>query len=370
MNHPAAALSPVIDTSATDLSTPDFKTLEHAYQGDVYDPRRDVRNHYPMIAQQMLMNPDMRKGLTEMARDICDSGMYGYKANDAGLAAVRAVAIKGFAMGMDLPRALETIKVIHGTPTIRGPQALHLIRERTRGATLECEESTHDKCVWLLGRPGQNPKRFTSTRQQIERAKLDKKNDLWNVYPERMLKWHAFSEGAQELFGDVLMGCYITEEMGLQYEFDRHLDAAATQSESARKGGRRSKKSESKPKSEAKPAPQESDPPQNQSPPEDKPEPQAPPASPKATAEQKKLLGAKVNELAKIRGARFPTEDMPEEQSRLVKQEWDRTRKAVWEQVSKTALRGKVAKYESVTQDEANALLHHMDKLIAEAGEA
>jgi len=372
MTHGNRSTTTALRPVEAELVDNDPSAIEVAYQNDVYDPRRDVRNQYPMIAQRMLLDPEMREGLTQMARDVCDSGMFGFKAQDRDLAAVRMVAIKGFAMGMDLPRALETIKVIHGMPTIRGPQALHLIRERTRGATLECKESTRARAVWKLGRPGQKAKEFVATREQVEQAGLDKKNGLWNVYPERMLKWHAFSEGAQELFGDVLMGCYITEEIHLQARFDRDLDNAIEQSEAGPRGQGRPQARESRTKAKGgKGNSKKTEPKGNQKPAENKQsESSSVPSSPKANRNQLRTLSGKLGELARAQGYRQPAEGMDDEQAKLVKQEWDNQREILWEDVSKIALDGKVAKSESLTVAEFELLAKEMDRRIAEAGEA
>jgi hypothetical protein len=334
------ALTPVDVEVVSDPSA-----IEAAYADNVYDPRRDVRNQYPMIAQQMLLNPEMRKGLNEMASDVCSSGLYGFKNREADHASVRMVALKGFAMGMDLPRALETIKVIHGMPTIRGPQALHLIRERTRGAILDCVESTEERCEWKLARPGARAKTFCATREEVGRAGLPDRNDLWNRYPKRMLKWHAFSEGAQELFGDVLMGCYITEEINIEARFLNDLDNAVAKSERTKSSStstskRGSRKAAKKAGDKKQPAPGSKD-----------------PSSWRARDVDVKKLRARLSELVSLRGGRRPTEDMDEEQARLVKQERDNLRQSTWEAISKSALDGKVAKRESLTSEEVGLLL-------------
>lgn len=342
-NQPLS-LSPSLDAEIVSENSPDLRTIGDAYMEDIYDPRRDVRNKYPLIAQQILMNPVYREQLKEVANEVCVSGMYGYKNNEQSKSAVFMVALEGFAMGFDITRALKTIKVIHGQPTIRGPQALHLIRERTKNATLECVRGTKDECVWFLGRPNAKPKEFIATRDQVNAAGLPQKNDLWSKYPERLLKWHAFSEGAQELFGDVLMGCYISEEMDLEAQYERDLDTAISQDAAAR-GGRGIGRPAQKPtRKEQRPAEQHPGRVQQESHDPNRPSP-----------EQIKTLVKKLSELTEANGGKFPVEGTDGYDEAKVS--WDKLRTALWEDVSKAALDGKVAKRESLTIDEFNRML-------------
>jgi hypothetical protein len=412
MSYTNTALSPVIDAVPHVDSTIDPVALEAAYQNNIYDPRRDVRNQYPMIAQRMLLEPQMREGLNQLAHDVCDSNMFGYKPNARDIAAVRMVAIKGFSMGLDFSRALETIKVIHGMPTIRGPQALHLIRERARGAIVECLESTDKVAVWKLARPGEAPKEFRGTREQVDKAGLPNKNPLWNLYPERLLKWHAFSEGAQELFGDVLMGCYISEEMDLEAKFNRDLDAAVRQSQGQPRqldqgqGGQNNKpppnRSRSRPSGNNKQSDNRrqdatsgsssghapaaaarqraEDRKQKRSesadpPPEDG-DGDRDPRETKASRDQMKRLNRQLSALSEMTGGSPPAPPEAwdgdggfhpdnEEQRLAANKAWQDHRLGLWEEISKDVLEGKVAKSESLTVDEfekmSAAMLQRID---------
>jgi hypothetical protein len=65
-----------------------------------------------------------------------------------------------------------------------------------------------------MERPGWEPKEFTFTWEQAAAAGLTtKKDSAYTKYPARCLKWQAASEGAQEMFGDVLGGLYFQEEL-------------------------------------------------------------------------------------------------------------------------------------------------------------
>lgn len=165
---------------------------------------------------------------------IASAQMYGHKKSET----VAAAALKGMDMGMGFMESLDKIKVIHGTPTICGPKAKALIDQRLPGNRNECTESDDEKCIWIMRRPGREEKIFELTYEEVKH--LADRNDLWNTYPRRMLKWNCFSEGAQEIYGDVLGDMYLTEE----------LDGAplpSTETKSAPKRNRKSsKKSPSK----------------------------------------------------------------------------------------------------------------------------
>jgi len=78
--------------------------------------------------------------------------------------------------------------------------------------TLERSEEPYRVAVVETERDGRK-KEFRAYREEIERAGLPSKNPVWDSYPERCLKWHAVSEATQEVFGDLLAGAYLVEEM-------------------------------------------------------------------------------------------------------------------------------------------------------------
>jgi len=137
-------------------------------------------------------------------------------------------------MGMGFMESLDKIKVIHGTPTIRGPKAKALIDQRVPENRNECVESTDEKCVWVLRPPGRPEKEFVLTLDEVKH--LASKNGLWKTYPRRMLKWNCFSEGAQEIYGHVLGDLYLTEEL-------EGSDPAAVKPRSRTTGGKDKPKS-------------------------------------------------------------------------------------------------------------------------------
>lgn len=138
---------------------------------------------------------------------IAKANLYGHKTKES----VATAALKGMDMGLGFMESLDKIKMIFGTPTIGGPKAKALIDQRVPENKNVCVESTEEKCVWILRRPGKEEKEFTLTFEQVKH--LEQENDLWKTYRRRMLKWNCFSEGAQEIYGDVLGDLYLTEEL-------------------------------------------------------------------------------------------------------------------------------------------------------------
>jgi hypothetical protein len=133
---------------------------------------------------------------------ICKAGVYGHKSPET----VAVAALRGMSLGLGFMESLDAVKVIHGTPQIRGAQAVALVRSRLPGAQLECvthDDKRNTEAVWKMARPGEDAKVFRVTLEDAKRAGLTK-SQTWTKYPDRMLKWWAASQGCQELFGDVL----------------------------------------------------------------------------------------------------------------------------------------------------------------------
>jgi len=163
---------------------------------------------YREIAARVVIDDRAFGAFMHRCEMLAASAIYGHKSAET----VAVAALKGMSMGYDMITSLTLIKVIHGTPSIRGPQALALIKNRVHKGENgdECIESTPDRCVWVLRRPGHPERTFTLLRSQIPEAQIAK-NSLWKAYPARLLKWQCYSEGAQEIYADVLLGTALSE---------------------------------------------------------------------------------------------------------------------------------------------------------------
>lgn len=123
------------------------------------------------------------------------------------------VAIQlGSELGVKPIQALQNIAVINGRPCIWGDLALGLVRN---SGLLEYIEETDDgKCATCrIKRKGQPEKIQKFSMEDAARAKLASKPGPWQEYPQRMRAMRARSWALRDLFGDVLKGLYLREEV-------------------------------------------------------------------------------------------------------------------------------------------------------------
>jgi len=205
-----------------------------------------VRQQRVLESESVLFDAQKMEALHRWATTVAASGMWGYKSPEEALVAV----LFGLQLGMGAVEALSKIKVLHGTPTLRGPAAVAHIR--SLGGKIDCitglisklcverDESlkellVYPKLIKTLEQHGEDPEKVSVWRterdglerffwysiSQAEAAGLTQRNAVWRAYPARMVKWQAASEAAQEVFGDWLLGAYFTEEMeGSVFEQD------------------------------------------------------------------------------------------------------------------------------------------------------
>lgn len=156
---------------------------------------------------------------------VMHAGMVPKSYEDVNAQATRAKLMigimKGLEIGLPPIAALSNIMIVNNRPAVWGDGAMALIQE---SGQLEWKRE------WFEGEP------FADTwtahcamkrRGQVEpycgqfsvadakRAKLwgNPKKALWADYPQRMLRWRAFSWPARDGFADVLMGIGIAEEV-------------------------------------------------------------------------------------------------------------------------------------------------------------
>ena len=167
------------------------------------------RAQYRALADQLMLDEHAWNQFFNRCKCFAAAGMYGHKTPET----VAAAGLKGMSLGMSFMEALDRIKVIKGTPVIRGSAAINHIHERCAGAKCRCISSTDTEAVWRMERPGWETREFRYTWEQAVNSGIVKRNDVYKAYPARCLKWQAASEGAQEMFGDVLGGLYFQEEI-------------------------------------------------------------------------------------------------------------------------------------------------------------
>lgn len=176
-------------------------------QTRVYDLRRERQQ----LAEEVVFHPEKMAHLYKMCSAMASIGLCGHKSPESALSAV----LFGLGLGMPPMQGMTSIQVIHGKPCLRGPAALAHITSLghiLRVVTVERGEDPAKVAIVETERDGRK-KEFRGTREAVDRAGLPEKNTVWKSYPERCLKWHVVSEATQEVFGDLLAGAYLVEEM-------------------------------------------------------------------------------------------------------------------------------------------------------------
>ena len=123
----------------------------------------------------------------------------------------------GAELGMKPMRALQSIAVINGRPSLWGDAALGLVK-----ASGLCEyvkerivDEKGDKVAYCVSKRKDEADEL-ETRFSTDDAKtadLWGKSGTWTTYPERMLKYRARGFNLRDNFPDVLCGFHIAEEM-------------------------------------------------------------------------------------------------------------------------------------------------------------
>jgi len=171
----------------------------------------DLRRERQQLAEEVVFDPEKMAHLFKMCQAMASIGLCGHKSPESALSAV----LFGLGLGMPPMQGLTSIQVIHGRPCLRGPAALAHITSLghvLRVVTVERGEDPSAVAIVETERDGRR-KEFRGTREAVDRAGLPAKNPVWDSYPERCLKWHTVSEATQEVFGDLLAGAYLVEEM-------------------------------------------------------------------------------------------------------------------------------------------------------------
>lgn len=129
---------------------------------------------------------------------------------------------QGIELGIPPMAAINGISVIQGKPTIGANLMAGLIMGSGKGS-FAVKERTEEKSVIEFTR-GKTKTPFTFTMEDAKRAGLIGK-DNWNKYPANMLYCRNLSNGARAVFGDVIMGLYLTEEINPDIPVDEHGDS-------------------------------------------------------------------------------------------------------------------------------------------------
>lgn len=132
-----------------------------------------------------------------------------YKGNPGNV----IVAIQlGAELGVKPIQALQNIAVINGRPTIWGDLALALVRNSGLIEYID-ETDDGDTATCRVKRRGEPERIQKFSMKDAARAGLANKEGPWKTYPQRMRQMRARSWALRDLFGDVLKGIFIKEEV-------------------------------------------------------------------------------------------------------------------------------------------------------------
>jgi len=145
----------------------------------------------------------------------------------ATTASIAAAILRGQALGLDLVTSMGQITVVNGRASLMGDLALGLVRQSGKLASFKRE--------WISGEPTFDAKGkmtndgygckitakradtgeeidYTFTFGEARRAGI-LRTDIWNGFAKRMVYYRTLGFILRDLFSDVLMGLYVTEEL-------------------------------------------------------------------------------------------------------------------------------------------------------------
>lgn len=122
-----------------------------------------------------------------------------------------AIMLTGRELGLPPMRALRSIHIIQGKPTLAAELMLALFK--AKGGRSQFRESTDRSATLWLRHPNGDEHEETFTIEDAERARLLNK-DGWKNYPRAMLRARVISAGLRAVAPDVIGGVYDPEELG------------------------------------------------------------------------------------------------------------------------------------------------------------
>ena len=160
----------------------------------------------------------------------------------ATTASIAASIIKGQSLGLDCVTAMSFVTVVNGRASLMGDLALGLIRKSglvnpKLGGYLREEwtgEGEGRTCTMSAKRhdTGEEMVRSFSVAQ-ARVAGLIGKTAIWTGFQDRMLRYRALGFLLRDLFSDILLGLYLTEELQDGSSFTAPPEAPVVEAQSA-----------------------------------------------------------------------------------------------------------------------------------------
>jgi hypothetical protein len=150
---------------------------------------------------------------------------------------IAASIIKGQSLGLDPVTAMSFVTVVNGRASLMGDLALGLVRKsglvnpKAGGYLRESWEGEGEarKCVVSAKRSdtGEEMARSFSVAE-ARVAGLVGKTAMWTAFQDRMLRYRALGFLLRDLFSDILLGLYLTEELQAGDYFEPKAITAGT----------------------------------------------------------------------------------------------------------------------------------------------
>ncbi len=184
-----------MNTNGTTTSAPATALVRHETQG--------------------ALEPATLTELRALAKDAADSGFFGAKTPQQAV----MIMMTGRDLGLSYSQALRAFHVIEVSgrppkPTLSADGMVAVcMSHRDVCEYFRIVESDDTKATVEAKRVGDPPRRVTFTVEEAKRAGLIKDGGNWQKWPGRMCLARAKSFLARDLFADLLLGLYETDEM-------------------------------------------------------------------------------------------------------------------------------------------------------------
>lgn len=159
----------------------------------------------PMMA--FALPRDLEQTL-QVAEVLAASGMFKHRTKAAAFAAISI----GAELGLPPAASMRAVDIVDGKPA---PSADALLAACLRRSDVceyfRCVEDSDTHSTWVAKRVGGVERVFTFTLAMAERAGLTRK-DVWVKYGNRMLGHRCVAWLAREVFPDIVLGLYSTDE--------------------------------------------------------------------------------------------------------------------------------------------------------------
>lgn len=161
------------------------------------------------IARVEAIGPTNMVELRALASAAAATGFYGARSPEQAL----LIAMTGRDLGLSYTQALRAFHVVQGRPVLSADGMIAAVLASGKARYFRTVERTPTRCVVETLRHGDEaPTSLTYTLEDAKSAKLLGK-DNWQAHPAAMLAARAKAALARDVYPDVLLGMYDTDEL-------------------------------------------------------------------------------------------------------------------------------------------------------------